>query len=177
MAFRAWLDAHYRERGLFMWLAFSLELVAVITLFLLMLLTCADVTGRYLFNNSIDGAIELTRIGLAIMVFAELPVISWRGGHVVVDLLDSIVSHRLIRVFSMLAALLIATSLYFVAWRIWELAERSLRRGEVTEYLKFPEGYLIYYIALMSWVTAATMITYGIYHLWVTPSDNQLVSD
>ncbi|MDO6562470.1 TRAP transporter small permease [Amphritea sp. 1_MG-2023] len=165
MTFSAWLTAHYEEKGPVIWLAFFLELIAAVTLFLLMLLTCADVFGRYFFANSVDGTTELTEMAIAILVFAEMPVITWRGGHVVVDILDRVMGSSLIKVLGLFAAFLMSTSLYFLAVRIFQLAERSLRREEVTEYLQFPIGYVVQYIAIMSWITAALMISYGVYRL------------
>lgn len=165
MTLSAWLTAHYEEKGPVAWLAFFLELIAAVTLFLLMLLTCADVFGRYFLGNSVDGTTELTEMAIAIMVFAEMPVITWRGGHVVVDILDRMLGNTLIKVLGLVAAFLMSTSLYFLAVRIFELAERSLRRSEVTEFLQFPVGYVVEYIAIMSWITAGLMISYGVYRL------------
>jgi TRAP-type C4-dicarboxylate transport system permease small subunit len=170
MSFSAWIHEHYDETGPVKWLAFALEVVAATVLFLLMALTCVDVVGRYLFSNSLDGATELTEIGLAIMLFAEMPVVTWRGGHVVVDLLDPILGSRLVKVLGLVAALVISTSMYFLGVRIFELAERSISRGVVTEYLGIPTGYIVEYIAVMSWFTAVGMITYGIYRILMTPA-------
>ena len=164
MAFSAWLTAHYEEKGPVRWLAFALELVAAVTLFLLMFLTCADVVGRYFFGNSVDGKMGLTEIGIAILVFAEMPIITWRGGHVVVDILDKMWGSVAVKVLGLLSALLMSSAMYFLGVRIFELAERSLRRDEITELLEIPVGYIVQYIAVMSWATAALMITYGIYH-------------
>lgn len=171
MAFSAWLSAHYEEKGPVKWLAFALELVAAVTLMFLMLLTCADVFGRYFFDNSVDGATELTELGIAILVFAEMPVITWRGGHVVVDILDRMFGNAVLKALGLFSALLISTSLYFLAERIFFLAQRSLRRQEVTEYLEMPVGLIIQYIAVMSWVTAGAMITYGVYRLLFESKD------
>ena len=165
MAFASWFKSHYSEPGPIGWVAFILEVIAASGLFFLMLLTCVDVGGRYLFNNSVDGAVEITQIGLAIVVFAEMPVVTWRGGHILVDLLDSFVSLTVIKVLSLFSALIIASSFYVVAVRIWQLGERQLRRGVVTEFLQLPSGYLVEYIAIMSWFTAAGMLTYGMYRI------------
>jgi len=165
MTFSAWITAHYEERGPIKWLAFALELIAAVTLMALMLLTCADVVGRYFFDNSVDGATELTEIGIAILIFAEMPVITWRGGHVVVDILDRMLGNTVLKALGLFSAFLISTSLYFLAERIYFLAARSMRRGEVTEYLEIPVGLIVQYIAVMSWVTAGAMITYGVYRL------------
>jgi|AntRauTorcE11897_2_1112592.scaffolds.fasta_scaffold02133_6 TRAP-type C4-dicarboxylate transport system permease small subunit len=166
MSFVTWLKGHYDEKGPARWLAFLLELLAVVMLMALMLLTCVDVAGRYLFNNPVPGAIELTRQGLAIMVFAAMPVVTWRGGHVVVDLLDRFLPSGLLKGLSLLAALVISIAFYFLGSRIYELGERSIMRGEVTEFLGIPSGYIVLYIAVMSWITALGMLTYGIYRIF-----------
>ncbi len=165
MSFAAWLKAHYDEKGPARWLAFLLEGMAALVLFLLMALTCVDVVGRYLFNSPLHGGTELTEIGLAVMVFAAMPVITWRGGHIVVDLLDRFLGSKVVKVLSLLAALVMSSSLYFLAMRIFELGERSIRRGVVTEFLAMPSGYIVQYIAIMSWATAFGMITYGVYRI------------
>ena len=88
MSFTAWLKAQYDEKGPARWLAFLLELIAAIMLMALMLVTCIDVVGRYAFNNPIPGAIELTHMSMAMQGFGVRPVVTWRGGHRVVDVLD-----------------------------------------------------------------------------------------
>ena len=165
MSFGAWMKAHYDEKGPAKWLAFFLELVSSAVLFMLMALTCVDVVGRYLFNSPLHGGTELTEIGLAVMVFAAMPVVTWRGGHIVVDLLDRFLGPVLVKILSLLAAAAISGSLYFLAWRIFELGERSIKRGVVTEFLGMPSGYVVMYIAIMSWATALGMITYGVYRI------------
>ncbi len=165
MLFSAWLSTHYEERGLVKWIAFFLEVIAAITLLILMLLTCTDVLGRYLFDNSLDAASELTEICIAVLVFAEMPIITWRGGHVVVDILDRFIGDKVIKALGLLSILVMSSSLYYVAHRIFYIGERSIRRGEESEYLAIPMGHVVQYIAIMSWITAASVITYGIYVL------------
>ncbi len=160
-----WVNEHYEEKGPVVWLAFLLEALVAITLMALMLLTCADVFGRYFLNNAINGAVEMTEIGLALIVFAEMPIVTWRGGHVLVDILDRWMSSLLIKVLGLISALLMSGALYFLAERMMYLANRSMRREVVTEYLEIPVGYIIQYIAFMSYLTAAMMISYGIYRI------------
>jgi TRAP-type C4-dicarboxylate transport system permease small subunit len=165
MLFSVWLSTHYEERGLVKWLAFFLEVIAALTLLLLMLLTCTDVLGRYLFDNSLDAASEMTEICIAILVFAEMPIITWRGGHVVVDILDRFIGPKVIKILALLSIFVMSSSLYYVAHRIFYIGSRSIRRGEESEYLAVPMGHIVQYIAIMSWITAGAVITYGIYIL------------
>ncbi|WP_191600429.1 TRAP transporter small permease [Marinomonas algicola] len=172
-----WIEKHYPEPNIYRWIGVTLEGIAATVLLLLVLLTCFDVAGRYLFNNSIDGAVELTQIGLAIMVFAQMPVITWRGSHVVVDLLDHVLGNRIVKILGIFSVFIISTSFYFLAVRIYQLAERSLRRGELTEYLGLPAGHIAQYIAVMSWVTAACMLTYGAYRVFTDKNVSQSVGE
>ncbi|MFK4751598.1 MULTISPECIES: TRAP transporter small permease [Oceanospirillaceae] len=165
MVFSDWISEHYEEKGPAKWLAFSLECVAAAVLMALMLLTCADVIGRYFLNNAVDGTVEITELALAVVVFAEMPVITWRGGHVVVDLLDRYMNHRLVKALGLLSALLVSGAFYAVAGRMMFTAERSLRREVVTEYLQMPVGYIVQYISVMSYVCAVVMVSYGIYRI------------
>lgn len=160
MSFKQWLNEHYEERGPMQWLAFFLELISSCVLFALMMLTCIDVVGRYVFNSPVRGGTELTEFALAIIVFSILPVVTWRGGQIVVDLIDVWLSPFILRVLAWLAAVLMSGSLYFLAWRIFELGERNLKRGVVTDFLSIPTGYLMIYIAVFSWLTAAGVLAY-----------------
>mgnify|MGYP001461206897 FL=1 len=74
MSFKQWLNEHYEERGPMQWLAFFLELISSCVLFALMMLTCIDVVGRYVFHGPVRGGTELTEFALAIIVFSILPV-------------------------------------------------------------------------------------------------------
>lgn len=166
MHFSTWLHSHYKEKGPVLWLAFALEALAALVLVLLMLLTCADVVGRYFFSNAVDGAVEMTEIAIAVIVFAEIPVITWRGTHVVVDIMDNFFGQAWVKLLESLSAVVITAALYFLGERIFVEAARSLRRNEVTEHLQLPIGYVIQYIGVMCWIAAAGTLTWGIYRLF-----------
>jgi TRAP-type transport system small permease protein len=165
MACSDFLAEHYEEKGPVMWLAFFLECVAALVLLGLMLFTCVDVIGRYFFNNALDGSVEITELALAILVFAEMPVITWRGGHVVVDLFDRYLGPLAVKVLGILSALIVTTAFYGLADRLIFAAARSLQRGVVTEYLQIPVGYIVQYVAAMSYTCALLMITWGIWRI------------
>ncbi|GGB84011.1 hypothetical protein GCM10011352_07320 [Marinobacterium zhoushanense] len=166
MHFSQWLHLHYHEKGPMAWLAFLLEALAGALLLALVLLTCVDVFGRYFFGNAVDGATEMTEIALAIIVFAEIPVITWRGTHVVIDVLDNLFG-RWVKGLETLSALLIAAMLYLLGDTIMTQAARSLRRNVTTEYLHIPVGDIIQYIGIMCWLTAACTLSWGIYRIFM----------
>lgn len=143
----------------------TLEGVAGATLFAMMLLTTADVTGRYFFNSPILGTVELTQLMLAALVFLSLPVVCWREEHVSVDLLDSVFPARLIWIRQALVNLIVTGALWIMARRIWALAERAMEWGDVTEFLRIPNGYLIYLISTMLAVSAVLTLLRAIGYL------------
>lgn len=61
--------------------------LAGVVLFSLMLLTTADVIGRYFFNAPIDGVVDLTQFAVLIMTFLSFAYCGYRGAHVVIELL------------------------------------------------------------------------------------------
>ncbi|WP_236037297.1 TRAP transporter small permease [Marinomonas vulgaris] len=142
------------------WLAFFFELIAASTLFALMVLTCFDVVGRYFFSQPILGTTELTEIGLAIVIFSVMPVVTWRGAHIVVDLIDIFVKHSVLRLLSLLSSAVIASSLYFVSFRIWDLGARMIRRNITTDFLYLEVGFFVQYIAILSWITGISALLY-----------------
>ena len=126
------------------------------------MMTFFDVILRSTINDPIESATELTRLFMGIMVFAALPVISWRGEHIVVDLLDPLFSAPLARIRDAIINLFSGALLLWPAWRVWALAERALNYGDVTEYLNIPQFYIAYFIALMTFITALSLLARGL---------------
>lgn len=137
-------------------------LLAAATLFILMVLTFADVIMRSTFSAPIEAATELTRIAMAVIVFSALPVVSVRANHIVVDLLDPLF-HRLgiERVLEGLVTLVCGVLLYWPAMRSFDLAARARNYGDLTEYLAIPVFYITWFIAFMTLVTALSMALRG----------------
>ena len=97
-------------------------LVACTALFILMVMTFCDVILRSVFNAPIEAATELTRILMAILVFAVLPVMSARGDHIAVDLTDGLFArYRLSRLRDGIVYLVSGIMLYWPIQRVWIL--------------------------------------------------------
>ncbi|MGJ8544190.1 MAG: TRAP transporter small permease [Sulfitobacter sp.] len=142
-------------------------MLASLALFALMTLTFADVVMRSVFNAPIQAATELIRIGIALVVFAALPVLSARGGHIAVDLLDfKFDQWNLQRWRDGLVALGCGVMLYWPAMRVVDLAQRARSYGDVTEYLQIPTFYVGWFIAIMTFLTAIALIIRGLLHLF-----------
>lgn len=138
-------------------------LMAAATLFVLMVLTFADVILRSVFSAPIEAATELTRIAIAVVVFSALPIVSGRADHIVVDLLDPLFRRAGVkRVLDGLITLICGVLLVWPAMRSFDLAERAKSYGDLTEYLSIPVFYLTWFIAFMTLLTAMTMALRGL---------------
>lgn len=146
-------------------LQMMLEGVAGATLFGMMLLTTADVGGRYFFNAPILGTVELTQQMLAALVFLSLPVVCWRQEHVSIDLLDAIFPVKFIWVREVLVNLIVTTALWVMAQNVWKLAERAFSWGDVTEFLRIPQGHLVGLIAVMLALSALLTLIRAVFYL------------
>lgn len=159
------VDKHHGGFGLAKWLTFPLEVVSSVVLMALMLLTCGDVIGRYLFNNSINGTTELTELALGVIIFCQIPVITIAASHVVVDILDGFLPAIFIRLSGVISNVAVGFGFFFLAQRIWQMAERSLRRGVVTEFLGIPVAYFVQFISVMMCVSAVILIIVAVRNL------------
>jgi len=138
------------------------SLLAGMVLFFLMVMTFLDVLLRSTINNPIESATELTRLALAIIVFSSLPAVSYKGEHIVVDLLEGYMGPWLRRILDLLVNVVSGVALLWPAMRVWQLAERTREYGDVTEYLNIPQFYIAWFIAVMTFATALAFIARGI---------------
>ena len=128
-----------------------------------MLLTFTDVMLRSFFNAPIEMGADLTRLLMAVIVFSVLPLLSFRGQHISVDLTDGLFSRfGLARWRDVFVALVCGAMLILPAQRIWVLAERSRSYGDVMEYLRMPVHLLGWFIAVLTGITALALIVRAI---------------
>ncbi|MCI5076040.1 TRAP transporter small permease subunit [Oricola sp.] len=138
-------------------------MTASVALFALMVLTFADVVMRSAFNMPIEAATELIRIAIAIIVFSALPILSGSDQHIVVDLADPIVDRLgLSRLRDGVITLACGLMLWLPAQRVVDLAERARSYGDQTEYLNIPTFYVAWFVAAMTFVTAAVLVVRGL---------------
>jgi TRAP-type C4-dicarboxylate transport system permease small subunit len=107
-------------------------LLGIVCVFVMMLSTVTDVTGRYVFNNPILGTIELNRTLLAYLVFLGLAYSQFKKQHIRVDLLLTRVAEKpraLIEGFQLLLALVL---IGFITYGGSLVAYESTVRGEYT---------------------------------------------
>src|SRR5262249_38083655 len=135
-----------------------LGLIAATVLFAIMLLTCADVIGRYFFYRPVFGAFEITETLLAALIFAGLPLVTLRNEHVTVDVFDPIAPDWVLRLQHLIACALGLVSTSYLAHRLWLRALILDAGGETTGQLKYKIAYLAYAMSVLMALTAVTFL-------------------
>ncbi len=137
--------------------------LACAALFVLMLMTFSDVILRSIFDAPIEAGTELTRILVAVMVFAVMPHISVNDGHISVDLTDGFFARMgLTRLRNGLILILSGAMLSWPVAQVWKLAERTRGYGDVTEYLGLPQYWTMWFIAAGITLAALAMVIAGV---------------
>jgi TRAP-type C4-dicarboxylate transport system permease small subunit len=139
-------------------LYWSCGLLAAAALFGIMWLTVVDVTGRKFFNNSLPGGLELTEILMVCVIFAALPLVSWRGEHVVFDTFDKLTPAWLRNVQLRFVHVVCFAVFCFLGWLMAGKAQRFGSYGETTSYLQLP-------LYPVGYGMAALLVVTGFAHL------------
>ena len=132
--------------------------VAAIALFGMMWLTLADIMQRKFGERSIPGATEVTEIFLVAVIFASLPIVSWRGEHVMLDTLDTLDNwlgergHAIRRTLVNLAS---ACAYGVLAYLMVVRGLRLAGDGDTTSYLQWPIAPVVMAMAFCLGVTAS----------------------
>jgi TRAP-type C4-dicarboxylate transport system permease small subunit len=138
-----------------------LGLIAALTLLGLMLLTCIDVAGRYLFDRPLPGGFELTELGMGALIFTSLPLVTLRRQHVRVDLFENLISARWQALQQAFLDLLSGACMAVIAWRLWVKAADMASAGETTATLQIPVYPLVYGMAVLAFVTTALIVLFA----------------
>ena len=115
----------------------------------MMVLTFFDVVGRYLLNRPIRGAFEITELGLLVLIFAGLPLVSHADEHVTMDFIDRILPERVARAWVRVVHAICAAIMFFLAWQVWIKATRIAGYADTTDVLRILVGPFVYFMALM----------------------------
>jgi TRAP-type C4-dicarboxylate transport system permease small subunit len=134
--------------------------ISATVLFLMMLLTAADVAGRYLLNKPIPGGFELTEMMLAALIYCGLPLVSKRREHIVIDTFDPLMSKRVKRGLDVAADVVTALTLAGLGVLIFQRALRVAAYGDTTTVLTLP-------LAPVAWLMGGMNVVTALIHLWL----------
>lgn len=129
-------------------------LLLVLLLSAMVALTFTDVVGRRLFNTPVFGAHDLTEHLMALIIFAGLPLLTARRGHLSVDLFDRWLLQPGWRAWHKAVDLLIAAVLGLIAWEYALAVPEAQAITEVSPALTIPRSWMYAFMALTTALSA-----------------------
>jgi TRAP-type C4-dicarboxylate transport system permease small subunit len=136
----------------------GLAAVAGIGILAMMLITCADVFLRYLFNAPIEGSLDITQMLMVIIVFFGLAYCGWTGGHVAVDLLRDLVPPAVVVPLARLVNLIGAVVMLAMAWQSVLTAMTFIKTGETPMTVLIPKYPFILVVTFGALTYAAILL-------------------
>jgi TRAP-type C4-dicarboxylate transport system permease small subunit len=118
-----------------------LNAVGTGVLFLLMVLTAADVSLRYFLNHPIPGVFELTELAMVVVVFFGLAYTASKRSHIAVDLVVARLPQRWQGVIDFITGLLSLGVFALIIWQSTLFALEALAYHEVSDILNIPTFY------------------------------------
>lgn len=125
------------------------ELLGIIFLLMLFLSVLVQIIMRNIFNSGSIQLEELARFSLVSLVFLMIPVLTWRGQHIIVDIVILYLPERLKRWFSAISQLLVMVFGLYVLNAIvtimefnWNVRTPALAMPNVVFYIPITLGVL-----------------------------------
>jgi len=123
----------------------------------MMLLTCADVIGRYL-GKPIFGSVEIVGFLATLTAALALPYAHAMKSHIGVEILVQKLSPKLQTAIELCTNTVALAFFGIVTWRMYVYANTFRESGEVSMNLEFPEHVIIYLTALCFLIFALTIL-------------------
>lgn len=124
------------------------NMVASAALVLMMVLSCADIFMRYLFNRPITGTYDIVSLSGAVLAAFAMPYTMLKKGHVAVEILIQSLSRGMQLVIETFSHLLGISLFLVLVWQAILLSRDMKAAGEVTPTLLLPFYPIVYCMAL-----------------------------
>ncbi len=134
-----------------------LKVAGAATLAGMMLLTCADVVGRYL-GKPIFGSVEIVGFCATLTAALALPYAHEMKSHIGVEILVQKLSSRSQAIIELCTNTIALLFFLIVTWRMYIYAETFRASGEVSMNLELPEHVIIYLTAFCFLIFALTIL-------------------
>ncbi len=135
-----------------------LGIICCVLMLLIVGLTFVDVFLRYVLASPIKGAEEIIQFAMGTMIFAALPLITARRGHVTVSLIEDTVRGGLKRAIDVIVDACSLAAVSLIAWRLFIDAGGRVASSDATVVLNWPRAPLVYAMAALAAITAVVQL-------------------
>jgi TRAP-type C4-dicarboxylate transport system permease small subunit len=134
------------------------EIVTAALIFIMMMLTFADVVGRYIFIAPIFGAAEMIQFLLAMTIFGGLCLVNARDEHITVELFEPQLDRRIPTARRIIVQLFSVGMMAVIAYQLYEFALDAQRVGTRSVVLEWPFATVAFTVAGLSVVSLVMQI-------------------
>jgi len=145
------------------WISDKLKVAGAACLVGMTFLTCVDVVGRF-FRHPIFGSVEITGFMATAAVAAALPFTDMIDGHVGVEIVVRLLSHRTQALIELCTRVMRLGLVGLIAWRLALYAHSTQVAGEVSVILAFPE-YTVIYMTSFCFLTLFMVVFLDVMHI------------
>lgn len=138
---------------------------------LIVVLTFADVFGRYVFSSPVRGSMEMIEFAMALVIFTALPLITRERGHVTVSLIDGLFKSAASQKIKMvLCDAVSALALGLLTWRLYVQGLDDLQSNAATVVLSLPHAPLSFALTFFAGLTTCLVLAL-IWQTWTSPGE------
>jgi len=134
------------------------DVLVALLLFAMMMVTFADVVGRYVVSRPVPGSTEIIQYLFVLTVFLALPVVTWRDEHISISLIEGAFGETINRVRRTLVRFVSGAVMLVVAWQMWGHAGMLARNRDVIGYLELPVAPGAYAVSVLAAITGLAFL-------------------
>jgi TRAP-type C4-dicarboxylate transport system permease small subunit len=112
--------------------------VLAVAFLLAVCLNLTNVVGRYVFGRVMLSADEIQSFTLVVMTFLGASVVTWRRGHIRMDLVVNLLPKPIQTAILAFEAIVLAAIAGFIAWQSWLVTKAMFDIGRVSDSAGIP---------------------------------------
>jgi TRAP-type C4-dicarboxylate transport system permease small subunit len=124
----------------------------------IMLLTCIDVAGRYVFSMPVPGALEVSELMMGALIFSSLPLVTLRQQQVTIDIFEPFIPRLVKPALHVLIQLTAGLCLGVISWRLWIRGGQMMQQGDTTAVLQISVWPLVYFMSVLAGITSIILL-------------------
>lgn len=124
----------------------------------IMLLTCIDVAGRYVFSMPVPGALEVSELMMGALIFSSLPLVTLRQQQVTIDIFEPFIPRFVKPALHVLIQFTGGLCLGVISWRLWIRGGQMMQQGDTTAVLQISIWPLVYFMSVLAGITSIILL-------------------
>jgi len=132
--------------------------VGCVALFAMVAIGAVDVVGRYIFDNAVTGAVEISKLLMATIIAFTWAYTQATRGHARVEFIVQRFSLRVQRVLTLLGDVLVLAFFALIGWQLAKTGIEVWHEHRRILLLEIPIAYMYWVVSFAAWVTCVIVV-------------------